>query len=152
MRSFLLSSYLPKPLYRYKDNSEELTNTTDAEVEGDVLCQSSCCTDETKPYQPNEKIKATSMAYKGRNFIPRWLYFPGYLCVLQPKKFFCFYCRIAQQRNTLSFSSKAEPTFTTRGFNNWRKALAKFKNHSASSAHAEAMMRWQLQERVPMPN
>ena len=143
-----------------EDNSEELTNTTDAEVEGEaneealmalMYCQSSCCTDETKPYQPNDKITATSMAYKGRNFIPRWYTtFPWLSLCTTTKKVFCFYCRIAQQRNTLSFSSKAEPTFTTRGFNNWRKALAKFKNHSASSAHAEAMMRWQLQERVPI--
>lgn len=145
-----------------ENNSEELTNTTDAEVEGeaneedspdgsDVLCQSSCCTDETKPYQPNDKITATSMAYKGRNFISRWYTtFPWLSLCTTTKKVFCFYCRIGQQRNTLSFSSKAEPTFTTRGFNNWRKALAKFKNHLASSAHAEAMMRWQLQERVPI--
>ena len=66
------------------------------------------------------------------------------------KKAFCFYCRLAEHKGILSFSSKAEPTFTTKGFNNWRKAMAKFKNHTASSAHAEAVMKWQMLQVPPI--
>ena len=46
-----------------------------------------------------------------------------YIYVYSQKKVFCFYCRIADRQGLL----KAESTFTTIRFNNWKKALEKFK-------------------------
>ena len=71
------------------------------------------------------------------------------LCTAKGRAF-CFYCRLAEQRGILLFSTKAEPTFTITGFNNWRRALEKFKNHSASNAHAEAVMKWQMLQTSPI--
>jgi len=44
----------------------------------------------------------------------------------------------------LTFSKRAEPTFSTSGFKNWRKALNKFDTHQSSEAHREAMLKWEL--------
>ena len=43
----------------------------------------------------------------------------------------------------LTFSKRGEYTFTTIGFNNWKKALEKFKTYSLSITHHEAVMKWQ---------
>ena len=36
-------------------------------------------------------------------------------------------------------STKAEPTFTTTGFSNWKKATTRFKEHESSQAHRDAV-------------
>jgi len=41
----------------------------------------------------------------------------------------------------LNFSKRNEDTFTSAGFNNWKKALEKFKHHSLSITHREAVMK-----------
>ena len=38
-------------------------------------------------------------------------------------KAFCFYCRSVKNLGMLTFSSKAETTFTREGFNNWNKTI-----------------------------
>ena len=92
-------------------------------------CQSLYCADETKAYQPTNAQTLLSMANGGRNFQARWYgAFSWITLCTKNKKAFCFYCRLAERKGILSFSTKAEPTFSTRGFNNWRKALEKFKN------------------------
>ena len=60
------------------------------------------------------------------------------------KKAFCFYCKYATNHGLLTFSKKAENTFSTGDFNDWRKALKKFCNHAASDAHREAVMKWKI--------
>ena len=91
------------------------------------------------------------MANEGRNFQARWYgAFSWITLCTNNKKAFCFYCRLAECKGILSFSTKAEPTFSTRGFNNWRKALEKFKHHDASNAHAEAVMKWQMLHSAPI--
>ena len=105
-------------------------------------CQSLCCADETKAYQPTN---AQTLLSRGRNFQARWYgTFSWITLCTNNKKAFCFYCRLAECKGINLFSTKAEPTFSTRGFNNWRKALEKFRHHDASNAHAEAVMKWQM--------
>ena len=114
-------------------------------------CQSACCSDESRPYQPTNKHTLASMANCNRNFMSRWYDAFSWLTLCTAKgRAFCFYCRLAEQRGILLFSTKAEPTFTITGFNNWRRALEKFKNHSASNAHAEAVMKWQMLQTSPI--
>ena len=50
----------------------------------------------------------------------------------------------------LTFSSKAETTFTREGFNNWKKAIEKFRNHAGSNAHGEAVLKWQILQATPV--
>ena len=51
---------------------------------------------------------------------------------------FCFYCRLAVIKGLLTFSNRSEGTFTSKGFSNWKKARAKFREHEQSKLHAEA--------------
>ena len=67
-----------------EDNSEELTNTTDAEVEGEAMNLMALTM--PKPCQLNDKI--IRHIKEGILFLDYTPYFPGYLCVLQPKKGF----------------------------------------------------------------
>ena len=114
-------------------------------------CQLLCCADETKAYQPTNAQTLFSMANGGRNFQARWYgAFSWIILCTNNKKAFCFYYRLAEHKGILSFSTKAEPTFSTRGFNNWRKALEKFKHHDASNAHVEAVMKWQMLHSAPI--
>ena len=49
----------------------------------------------------------------------------------------------------LNFSKRCEDTFTTGGFNDWKKALEKFKNHSLSITHREAVMKCNQLQKAP---
>ena len=53
---------------------------------------------------------------------------------------FCFYCRKA---SATIFNRKAEPSFTSHGFSNWKKAKEKFREHEQSHTHHEALMSYQ---------
>ena len=50
----------------------------------------------------------------------------------------------------LNFSKRGEDTFTTGGFNNWKKALEKFKRHSLSITHREAVMKCHQRQKAPI--
>ena len=41
----------------------------------------------------------------------------------------------------MTFSNKAEDTFTKLGFHNWKKASQRFTNHESSHAHSEAYLK-----------
>jgi hypothetical protein len=38
------------------------------------------------------------------------------------KKLFCYYCSVAERKKLMTFSNKAEDTFSKLGFCNWKKA------------------------------
>ena len=54
---------------------------------------------------------------------------------------FCIVCQNAKFSNKLSSSSKAEPTFITKGFCNWKEAQGVFREHESSQCHREAVQR-----------
>ena len=60
------------------------------------------------------------------------------------KESFCLYCRYVMNHGQLSFSKMGETAFMVAGFNNWKKALEKFKVHSQCHTHKEAEMKWKL--------
>ena len=41
-------------------------------------------------------------------------------------------------------STKADDAFSSTGFNNWKKALEKFRLHEQSDAHKEAIMKCKM--------
>ena len=106
---------------------------------------SECCSDLSEPYQPNTDCLATKkkQGKQSRSFCSSWFKDHRWLsfCVSH-SKVFCFYCRTATSRGWLTFSTKAENTFTARGFNNWKKAKQKFREHEQSLAHREAMLKY----------
>ena len=66
----------------------------------------------------------------------KWLTF----CVTR-NLVFCFYCRLAATRGLLSFSKNASDAFVSKGFNNWKKAKERFREHEQSHAHSEACVK-----------
>ena len=114
-------------------------------------CLSSCCT-RLKPYQPTSKAILSSMANNRRNFVEHWYKkYPWLTICTTIKKVFCFYCCVEGQ-GMMTFSSKAESTFTKIGYNNWKKALEKFENHNHCNAHGEAVLKWQMLQTTPISN
>ena len=62
------------------------------------------------------------------------------------KKLFCFYCRYAVKHNWLTFCKTREDVFTEKGFQNWKKAIDKFRAHEGSLSHKDAKMKLMAKE------
>jgi len=121
-----------------------LTETSDDECDD---CQEICCRVEqnSQPFQPRDAATINALGDGGRNFMPKWYNSYQWLTVCKSRKrVFCFYCRYAVKQNMLTFSKRAEPTFSINGFKNWRKALDKCDTYQSSAAHREAMLKWEL--------
>ena len=58
------------------------------------------------------------------------------------KMVYCVCCRYATLHSLIKFSKKGEKSFTEKGFNNWRKAIAKFSVHGTAQFHREAHDKW----------
>ncbi|XP_065914462.1 zinc finger MYM-type protein 1-like [Dysidea avara] len=115
------------------------------------VCQSLCCSDIIKPFHPTDAKTVFSLANNKRNFMTHWYQTYPWLSVCTTKrKVFCCYCRYAEKLNMLNFSKRGEDTFTTSGFNKWKKALEKFKRHSLSITHREAVMKCHQLQKAPI--
>lgn len=86
------------------------------------------------PFQPNiNKYPET----KGRKFRSTW--YTDYTWLeysIVADKAFCFPCRL--------FGSTGcyDETFISKGFQNWKKAVQRFKEHEKTSSHLHALQRW----------
>ena len=118
----------------------------------ELACQAICCSN-SAVYQPSDKKILATLANQRRNFMVNWYKSHPWLTVCNTqKKVFCFYCRYATQQKLLNFDKRSESTFTTTGFNNWKKALEKFRKHSVSITHHEAEMKWQQLQQPSISN
>ena len=119
--------------------------------EDTLEAQSTCsghCSSYEKGFQPVDKPTLDMIATEKMNFQPQWYkQFPWLTVCLTYKKVFCLYCRYANQHNLLSFSKMGEKAFTEAGFQNWKKALEKFKLHHGSHVHREALSKWMARGR-----
>lgn len=80
------------------------------------------------PYQPNLKEYPIK---KGRKFRPEWYKEYNWLeYSVVSDSAYCYYCRAFCDN-----VSKGEDAFTKTGYNNWKKAVEKFKSHQNSNAH-----------------
>ena len=111
-------------------------------------CSFQCCANEDKAFQPNDKPTLLSLNSKNRNFKVGWYkQFPWLSVCTYRKKVFCLYCRHASNHNWFSFMKTGEKVFTEKGFQNWKKAIEKFKAHESSHSHLEARLKWVAQAR-----
>lgn len=107
------------------------------------LCDGSCCSDETKPFQPTTKAALRDLTRNGRKFNPEWFgEYPWLTLCMTKKKVFCLYCRSVTKHGLLEYSKNSHPAFIVDGFSNWKKAGEKFSNHASSHAHKEAVLKW----------
>ena len=112
-------------------------------------CTAQCCVNSGgQAYQPTHKQVICQLASKGRNFQPQWCkQFTWITICTSSKKVYCLYCRYAVQHKMITFIKTGEKAFTQDGFQNWRKAIEKFKAHECSHTHKEAMMKWNARGR-----
>ncbi len=117
--------------------------------EGDISeCSSLCCTDDLNAFQPMDKQTLMLLSGKSRNFQPSWLKKFSWLTVcLSRKRVFCLLCRYAYKHKLFSFAKCGESAFTQTGYQNWKKALERFRNHESSHFHKEAHLKWIAQQR-----
>ena len=102
-----------------------ISDPEEAELEEAYQSARQCCSDLSEPYQPKIDFLATKkkQGKQSSSFCSSWFKDHHWLsCCVSQSKVFCFYCRAAASKGWLTFSTKAENTFTARGFNNWKKA------------------------------
>ena len=56
-------------------------------------------------------------------------------------KVFCHYCRTATASRLVSFSKKNKDAYVSVGFDNWKKALKRFREHEVCHMHTESYMK-----------
>ena len=84
----------------------------------------------------NPKMSGTKI----RQFNPYWYrVYPWLVLCLTTLKAFCHVCRFCNKRG-LFLDKNVDGTFVKIGFDNWKKALERFKRHSKSNHHQEALM------------
>lgn len=54
---------------------------------------------------------------------------------------FCFLCMQAAKEKKLQWAFNADDAFISRGFSNWKKAVAKFEGHEGSKCHKESVFK-----------
>ena len=105
-------------------------------------CTALCCMNFDQAFQPEDKQTLQKLANKNGNFQLQWYKkFPWLSVCVARKKVFCLYCQYGTQHNLITFSKLGEKAFTETGFQNWRKAMDKFKYHEGSHVHREAQMK-----------
>ena len=110
-----------------------------------------CCKlDRTRPNQPTatsilnatKRVQGEGRFQQARIVQSNWFSLYPWLTLCETQnKLFCFYCFNAVRCKLLTFSKKAEATFSKTGFCNWKRALEKFAKHESSHAHSEAFMK-----------
>ena len=112
-----------------------------------VSCTSECCSSQlNSPYQPsfvNFRCTKRKQGKQVRSFLKiwfkdhRWLSF----CITR-NKVFCFYCLYAIRRGTC----RSQSAFTSQGFNNWKHAKCKFREHEKRQCHIDACMQYKASQ------
>ena len=101
-----------------------------------IACNNVCCSCEGEAYQPKSEVILASMSNKGRRFLSSWYErFPWITICATRKKVFCIYCRQAHSLKMILFSKKGDDAFTKRGFDNYKKAIEKFRVHEMCDTH-----------------
>ena len=120
--------------------TESFQDTDSSAETRPVNCTARCCIHSDKPFQPIDKKTLSIFTIKKRNFQPQWYkQFPWVSVCITYKKVYCLYCRHATKRNLIS--KMGEKAFAETGFENWRKAIDKFRAHEGSHFHREAKLK-----------
>ena len=117
----------------------------DPETESsDSLCIAECCNGD-RPYQPRINYSSVSKSKQGkccRSFQSSWYgSFKWLSYCMTHNKVFCYYCRTATASRLVSFSKKNNDAFVSVGFDNWKKAMKRFREHELCHMHTESYMK-----------
>lgn len=127
---------------------EDMSEDPVEEISGFCLCDCQCCTNLSSPYQPSKvtdsKVCRSYQSKHGSKSHSRMIQtswykrYPWITVCTSEYKIYCATCRFACSQGLLNFPSHGQNVFSQLGFNNWKKALKKFREHEASSMHREA--------------
>ena len=122
-------------------NSSVLEELQDTLTEG---CSSECCDENlSQPYHPKCDLIRTKRKQGKQYRVFQMAWFDDHewltFCVTR-NKVFCFLCRKASSRGLLKFNQKGKNAFLNTGFDNWKKAKERFKEHELCQLHNEALM------------
>ena len=108
-----------------------------------MSCTAMCCiNDDQQTYQPKESTILSLFAKKGRRFLPTWYdKFPWITLCTTQNKVFCVYCRYVAKHKLFTFCKKGDEAFSLKGFDNYKKAVEKFRAHENSDSHLEARIK-----------
>ena len=108
-------------------------------------CDAECCSSyQMEPYHPimDFGITKKKQGKQIRSFKSNWFSEYTWLTFCIPRKrVFCFYCRTATSKTLVTYSTKGEISFTQVGFNNWKKAKERFRDHEHSQTHRGACLK-----------
>ena len=103
---------VPSRVLSSGDRNDEDTQDSDDRPQN---CTHECCVDDGRPHQPKIDYNE-SKRIQGRQtrvFQYNWYKDHSWLSYCESRsRVFCFYCRVAEAKGFLTFSSKAEKTFT----------------------------------------
>ena len=117
-----------------------------------TMCTSDCCKGDLVPYQPTEPRELQSLQRKqGQRhcqFSLSWYSAYPWITVCTAKgKAFCVYCRYCSSKGLLQLAKKGDDAaFVVAGFDNWKKALEKCKQHSTSDLHKWPLLSIELMQ------
>ena len=144
----MLAIFYDSSLYDVELEAEDDPNVENENGEQEDMtetCFSECCgSQHDKPYQPTINFSSTRriQGKQARSFNAVWFKEHKWLTFCIPRnRVFCFYCRFAFSKGLLTFSKNASHSFLTKGFNNWKKAKEKFREHKQCHAHSEACIK-----------
>lgn len=114
-------------------------------------CPAVCCTaTSTSPYQPIMKFPSTKrkQGKQSRSFSSRWFRdYPWLSFCITRNKAFCFYCQQAYNHDQCRSKVRCESSsFTSEGFNNWKHARDKFREHEKSRYHVNACLSYKAKQ------
>ena len=101
-------------------NLDSAATISDHDTTGLLECSAVCCSNEMEAYQPKQKAIFQQISKNGRYFTCSWYEKYSWITLcLTKKKVFC-YCRYCHK--FLQAANKCDYAFTTRGFDNIKKA------------------------------
>ena len=80
---------------------------------------------------PAQKLSTRTLYFQSKWYEDyEWIHYDPDL-----KKILCFHCSKASAMGIIDLAHNKEPAFISEGFNNWKKAIEKFKLHQTSHTH-----------------
>lgn len=90
--------------------------------------------------QQTKKLCSGGTAKQSRCVQSQWFVKHPWLVLCKTRnKVFCHYCRYCVQSSFKQLGKKPEDAFTVTGFDNWKKATSRFREHELSQVHREYM-------------
>ncbi len=131
------------------DSHGSAQGTVRSDDQCSTTCSSDCCADpgDERTVRPpsSSSITKRRQGKQSRSFQSAWFDQHKWLtyCVTRNKAF-CSSCRAAVSRGLINQGNKAQKSaFVREGFNNWKKAKQRFKEHEHCQMHREACMKLQ---------